>query len=286
MTLPKNNWFTEIDEATGTALSLRLGEHVHGEDTPIQRIDIYHTDTFGYLMAIDGCTMVSTRDNFLYHEMMAHPVLNAHAAPKRVAIVGGGDCGTLNEVLKHPEVESAIQIEIDERVTRLAEQYFPELCARNDDPRAELYFGDGLAWMRDVEPGSVDVVIVDSTDPVGPAEGLFGPQFYGDVFRALGKDGLLVHQSESPLLHQELIVAMHRAMREAGFAQTHLLHFPQPIYPSGWWSASLGCKRPLTVEERLDERAIAALETQYYNAATHRAAFALPNYLREQLDAI
>lgn len=286
MTLPQNNWFTEIDETTGTALSLRLGEHVHGEDTPIQRIDIYRTDTFGYLMTIDGCTMVSTRDNFLYHEMMAHPVLNAHAAPKRVAIVGGGDCGTLNEVLKHPEVESAIQIEIDERVTRLSEQYFPELCARNDDPRAELYFGDGLAWMRDVEPGSVDVVIVDSTDPVGPAEGLFGPKFYGDVFRALGKDGLLVHQSESPLLHQELIVAMHRAMREAGFAQTHLLHFPQPIYPSGWWSASLGCKRPLTAEERLDERAIAALETRYYNAATHRAAFALPNYLREQLDAL
>ena len=286
MTLPQNNWFTEIDETTGTALSLRLGEHVHGDDTPIQRIDIYRTDTFGYLMTIDGCTMVSTRDNFLYHEMMAHPVLNAHAAPKRVAIIGGGDCGTLNEVLKHPEVESAIQIEIDERVTRLAEQYFPELCARNDDPRAELFFGDGLAWMRDAEPGSVDVVIVDSTDPVGPAEGLFGPKFYGDVFRALGKDGLLVHQSESPLLHQALIVAMHRAMREAGFSQTHLLHFPQPIYPSGWWSASLGCKRPLTAEERLDERAIAALETQYYNAATHRAAFALPNYLREQLDAL
>jgi spermidine synthase len=286
MTLPQDNWFTEIDEATGTALSLRLGEHVHGEDTPIQRIDIYRTETFGYLMAIDGCTMLTTRDNFLYHEMMAHPVLNAHAAPKRVAIVGGGDCGTLNEVLKHPEVESAIQIEIDERVTRLSEQYFPELCARNDDPRAELYFGDGLAWMRDAEPASLDVVIVDSTDPVGPAEGLFGPKFYADVFRALGKDGLLVHQSESPLLHQDLILAMHRAMREARFAQTHLLHFPQPIYPSGWWSASLGCKRPLTVEERLDERAIAALETQYYNAATHRAAFALPNYLRERLDAL
>lgn len=285
MTLPQDKWFTEIDEATGTALSLRLGEHVHGEDTPIQRIDIYRTDTFGYLMAIDGCTMLTTRDNFLYHEMMAHPVLNAHAAPKRVAIIGGGDCGTLNEVLKHPEVESAIQIEIDERVTRLAEQYFPELCARNDDPRAELVFGDGLAWMRDAEPGSVDVVIVDSTDPVGPAEGLFGPKFYGDVFRALGAEGLLVHQSESPLLHQELMLAMHRAMREAGFSQTHLLHFPQPIYPSGWWSATLATKQPLG-EERLDERAIAALETQYYNAATHRAAFALPNYLREKLDAL
>ena len=285
MTLDKN-WFTEMDEATGTALSLRLGEHVHGEQTPIQRIDIYRTETFGYLMTIDGCTMVSTRDNFLYHEMMAHPVLNAHPAPKRVAIIGGGDCGTLNEVLKHPEVESAVQIEIDERVTRLSEQYFPELCERNADPRAELVFGDGLQWMRDAAPGSLDVVIVDSTDPVGPAEGLFGPRFYGDVLRALGPDGLLVHQSESPLLHQALIGAMHRAMREAGFAQTHLLHFPQPIYPSGWWSASMACKHARPIGERLDERAIAALDTRYYNAATHRAAFALPNYLRETLDVL
>lgn len=286
MTLPTDRkWFTETCSEAGSAESWSIEAQLAHEITDYQTIDVYRTTQWGNLMAIDGFVMLTTRDNFLYHEMMAHPVLNAHAAPKRVAIVGGGDCGTLNEVLKHPEVESAIQIEIDERVTRLSEQYFPELCARNDDPRAELYFGDGLAWMRDVAPGSVDVVIVDSTDPVGPAEGLFGPKFYGDVFRALGKDGLLVHQSESPLLHQELIVAMHRAMHEAGFSQTHLLHFPQPVYPSGWWSASLACKRPM-LEERLDERAIAALETQYYNAATHRAAFALPNYLREQLDAL
>jgi len=281
-----NNWFTEVNEATGTALSLRVGAHVHGEQTPYQRIDIYQTDTFGYLMVIDGCTMVSTRDNYLYHEMMSHPVLNAHPSPKRVAIVGGGDCGTLNEVLKHGEVESAVQIEIDERVTRLAEQYFPELCARNDDPRAELYFGDGIQWMKDVEPGSLDVIIIDSTDPVGPAEGLFGKQFYVSVLRALGKHGLMVHQSESPLLHLDLIRDMHGAMREAGFAQTHLLHFPQPIYPSGWWSATMACKRAAMLEERLDDRAIAALETHYYNASTHRAAFALPNHVREVLDAI
>lgn len=281
-----NHWFTEQDERTGTALSLRLGAHVHGEQTPYQRIDIYETDTFGHLMTIDGCTMLSTRDNFLYHEMMSHPVLNAHPCPKRVAIIGGGDCGTLNEVLKHGEVESAIQIEIDERVTRLAERYFPELCARNDDPCAEFFFGDGIQWMKDAAPGSLDVVIIDSTDPVGPAEGLFGKQFYIDVLRALGEGGLMVQQSESPLLHLDLIRDMHAAMREAGFAQTHLLHFPQPIYPSGWWSATMACTRAATLEERLDARAIAALETRYYNASTHRAAFALPGYVREVLDAI
>lgn len=278
------NWFTEADAATGTALSLRLGEHVHSEQTPFQRIDIYRTDTFGYLMTIDGCTMVSTRDNFLYHEMLTHPALNAHPAPKRVVIVGGGDCGTLNEVLKHPEVASAVQVEIDERVTRLAEEYFPELCARNSDPRAELFFGDGIQWMKDVEENSVDLVIIDSTDPVGIAEGLFGRRFYDDVLRALAPDGLLIQQSESPLLHSDLIRDMHVAMREAGFAQTHLLHFPQPIYPSGWWSATMACVSPKPMEERLDERVIAKLETRYYNAAIHRAAFAMPNYLREIID--
>ncbi|SFF52602.1 spermidine synthase [Fontimonas thermophila] len=281
MTLDQR-WFTEAIETTGTAFSL-MGEKIHEEQTPYQKIAIWKTQTFGYLMTIDGCTMVSTRDNFLYHEMMAHPALNSHPHPETVVIIGGGDCGTLREVLKHPEVKSATQVEIDERVTRLAEQYFPELCEKNNDPRATLFFGDGIQWMKNAAPDSIDLVIIDSTDPVGPAEGLFGKRFYTDCLRALRPDGMLIQQSESPLLHLELIRAMHTAMREAGFAQTHLLHFPQPIYPSGWWSASLACKKAGALTPRLDAQAIAALDTRYYNADTHRAAFALPTYVRAAL---
>src|SRR5207244_3082763 len=128
-------WFTEPMEKTGTAFSLKLGEKLHEEQTAYQKIEIYRTATFGHLMTIDGCTMVSTRDNFLYHEMMSHPALNSHPNPKNVVIVGGGDCGTLREVLKHKSVTSATQVEIDERVTRLAEKYFPELCEANGDKR-------------------------------------------------------------------------------------------------------------------------------------------------------
>jgi len=280
------SWFTESDDNTGLAFSLKLGQAVHSETTPYQTIDIYRTETFGYLMTIDGCTMVSTRDNFLYHEMMSHPALNSHPAPKRVVIVGGGDCGTLREVLKHPEVESAVQVEIDERVTRLSEQYFPELCESNEDPRAELYFGDGIQWMKDAPAESIDVLIIDSTDPIGPAEGLFGKRFYADCIKALRPDGILVHQSESPLLHLELITAMHRAMRDSGFAQTQLLHFPQAIYPSGWWSASLACKSGAPLAQRLDEAAIAALNCRYYSAAIHRGAFALPPFVEQALKAL
>lgn len=278
-----NTWFTEPMDKTGTAFSLKLGERVHAEATPFQKIEIYRTETFGYLMVIDGCTMVSTRDNFLYHEMMSHPALYSHPNPRDVAVVGGGDCGTLREVLKHPEVQRATQVEIDERVTRLAEQYFPELCVANGDPRAALFFGDGIAWMKEAAPESLDIIIIDSTDPVGPAEGLFGKKFYVDCLKALRPDGILVQQSESPLLHLDLIVEMHQAMRDAGFAQTRLLHFPQVIYPSGWWSGSIAQKAAGALVERLDERVLAALETQYYNAEIHRAAFAMPNFVKRAI---
>jgi spermidine synthase len=278
-----SSWFTEAAERAGTAFSLKLGARVHAEQTPYQHIEIFETASFGYLMVIDGCTMVSTRDNFLYHEMMSHPALLSHPAPRDVAIIGGGDCGTLREVLKHAEVRRAVQVDIDERVTRLSERYFPELCTANADPRAQLLFDDGIAWMKAAAPQSLDLIVIDSTDPVGPAEGLFGRKFYLDCVAALRADGLLVQQSESPLLHLDLIREMHAAMREAGFAQTHLLHFPQPIYPSGWWSATIARKTAGPLAERLDETSIAALQTQYYNASIHRAAFAVPEFVKQAL---
>lgn len=275
-----NTWFTEAIDATGTAFSLKA-KKIHSEQTPYQAIEIFETETFGKLMTIDGCTMVSTRDNFLYHEMMSHPALNSHPNPETVVIVGGGDCGTLREVLKHKEVKSATQVEIDERVTRLSEIHFPELCDKNNDPRATLFFGDGIQWMKDAKPGSIDLIIIDSTDPVGPAEGLFGLKFYRDCIQALKPNGMLVQQSESPLLHLKLIQEMHAAMKQAGFAETTLLHFPQVIYPSGWWSGSIAFKQEGTKVSRLDQAD--ALDTQYYNRDTHAGAFALPTYVKKAL---
>jgi spermidine synthase len=280
-------WFTEAVPAAGTAFSLKLAAGqvtpLHREQTPWQLIEIYDTETFGRLMVIDGCTMVSTRDNFLYHEMMSHPALFTHPNPKRVVIIGGGDCGTLREVLRHDTVEHALQVEIDERVTRLSETYFPELCVANHDPRAELYFGDGVAWMKNARPGSVDVIIIDSTDPVGVAEGLFGRKFYADCIRALGADGVLVQQSESPLLHLDLITAMHAALREVGFMQTQLISFPQPIYPSGWWSGSLAAKSAAPLRPRLGSVNVGQLQTKYYSANMHRAAVTTPPFIAQAL---
>ena len=219
---------------------------MHEEQSEFQHLEIYETETFGNLMMIDGCTMVSTRDNFFYHEMMSHPALFTHPDPKRVWIIGGGDCGTLREVLKHPSVEQAVQIDIDERVTRLAEIYFPELCESNNDPRADLKFIDGIKWVKDAAPNSVDIIIVDSTDPVGPALGLFSEEFYRDCFACLSENGMVVQQSESALYHMKLIGEMRDAMSNAGLSHLQTLFFPQCLYPSGWWSATIASKGDLS----------------------------------------
>ena len=297
--LDDSEWFTEVVDSAGSAFSLRLRRKLHEEQTPYQTIRVYETTHFGNLMVIDGCTMLSARDNFIYHEMLAHPVLFTHPAPRRVCIIGGGDCGTLREVLKHPDVEHVTQIDIDERVTRVAEKYFPELTESNDDPRAKLLFDDGIRWITDATPRSLDVIIVDSTDPVGPAEGLFSKDFYRDCLSALDDGGLLVQQSESPLYHMDILAGMYADLKEAGFSKLRTLLFPQVIYPSGWWSATLaerGAERGAQKEartvaelgtyEHAFRRADAqsrGFETRYYNAEVHIAALAQPEFFRSRL---
>jgi len=273
-----NTWFTEQWEGQGSAISLKIKSKLHDEQSPYQRIEIYETEAFGRLMTLDGLVMVTDRDNFIYHEMMSHPALFTHADPKDVLIIGGGDCGTLHEVLKHP-VERVTQVELDERVTRVAEQFFPELCVSNKDPRAQLRFSDGIAWVKDAPAESYDVIIVDGTDPIGPAAGLFSEVFYRDCWRVLKPGGIIVGQSESPLFHADLIIAMHRALRAVGFADVRTLHFPQCTYPSGWWSATLAGKNGGVVNFREQATSSKSFRTRYYNAALHKGALALPEFL-------
>lgn len=274
-------WFTEAPKGRGLAFSLQIKKLLHEETSAFQHIAIYETATFGNLMVIDGAIMLTSRDNFLYHEMMSHPVLFAHPNPQNVIIIGGGDCGTLKEVLKHP-VACAKQIDIDERVTRLAEQYFPELCASNHDPRAQLMFIDGIKWMREAPSQSEDIIIVDSTDPVGPATGLFNQAFYEQCLRVLKADGILVQQSESPLIHQDILAEMRKAMKNAGFTHLLTITFPQPVYPAGWMSATLAAKKPLTTFRR-DDAIFKKLATQFYHFDLHQAALTEPPFLQKVL---
>lgn len=278
-----SGWYTEECREHGSAFSLKLKDKVYQEQSPYQLIEIYETQSFGTLMTLDGLVMLTDRDNFIYHEMLTHPALFTHPHPRRVLIIGGGDCGTLREVLKHRQVQQAVLVEIDERVTRVAERFFPELCEGNSDPRARFHFQDGIRWAADAADGTYDVIIVDSTDPVGPAAGLYSQGFYRDCYRALDGNGILVAQSESPLYHPQLIKTMHATMAAAGFQDTASLHFPQCTYPSGWWSATLACKDASVSAFRETDAAAATLSTRYYSHLTHRGAMALPPFLQRAI---
>ena len=279
-------WMYENFEPTGSAIGYRITGKLDEVQSRFQKIEIYASTDWGNLMLIDGAMMLTTRDNFLYHEMMSHPALFTHAKPRDVVIIGGGDCGTLREVLRHPGVTRAVQCDIDEQVTRMAEKYFPELCESNADPRAQLLFDDGIAYMANLAPASVDIVIVDSTDPVGPAEGLFNKAFYASCFRALREDGILVQQSESPLALLGLVKEMRAEMAKAGFRAFKTLPFPQPCYPTGWWSCTLARKQADGGDSfgfrEADSRA-KGFETRYYSADVHRGVLATPPFIAAAL---
>ncbi|MEL7386447.1 MAG: polyamine aminopropyltransferase [Pseudomonadota bacterium] len=278
--LEANRWFTEISDRDGSAFSLRINKKLDEIQSPFQKVEMFETTDFGNLMIIDGCTMVSTRENFFYHEMMSHPALFSHPAPKNVVIIGGGDCGTLREVLKHPDVETVTQIDIDEVVTQMSLKYFPELCESNNDSRATVMFDDGIKYMREAAPESIDVIIVDGTDPVGPGEGLFNHAFYTSCLNALRPGGIMIQQSESPLMHMPLLLEMRDAMKDVGFADLQTLPFPQPIYPSGLWSATMARKGENFDGFREEDAQNAQFNTEYYNVGIHKGTLATPNFMK------
>lgn len=282
--MDSTQWFTEEWAEQGSAISLKTSKLLHTEQTPYQRVDIWETETFGTLMTLDGLVMVTSRDNFIYHEMLSHPALYAHENPRSVLVIGGGDCGTLREVLRHKTVQSAVQVELDERVTRVAEVYFPELCVSNRDPRAEFHFLDGIQWVKDAPDECYDVILIDSTDPVGPAEGLFTSEFYRQCHRALRVGGILAGQTESPLFHVPILQNVHRSLKTAGFTAAKTLQFPQCTYPSGWWSVTMAQKggdlRLVRSENPLHWD---HMETKYYTPEVHRAAMVLPRYVAQAL---
>ena len=276
-------WFTEECVESGTAFSMEIYEKLHEEQTPFQKIEIFSTKSFGKLMVIDGFVMLTERDNFIYHEMMTHPALYSIDNPEDVVVVGGGDCGTLREVAKHSCIKNIKQVEIDQRVTELSEKFFPELCIANHDPRVEFIFEDAISWMQSARNKSIDLIIVDSTDPIGPAKGLFSILFYKQCVRTLKYNGLLVQQSESPLVHFESIIQpMKTCMLNAGFEYTKHIYFPQPSYPTGWWTATIASKRDQIQFAREHEARDKEINTQYYNHAIHLASFATPQFLIEK----
>jgi spermidine synthase len=259
-----------------SGIFFKVQETLHSEKSSFQEIKVIRTEHFGKVLLLDDLVMLTERDEFVYHEMLVHPALIVHPEPKDVLIVGGGDGGTLREVLKH-DVRGATMVEIDERVCEVCKRFFPELAQSFQDSRAEIWYEDGIQYVKETDR-TFDVVLVDSTDPVGHAAKLFSSEFYGDVKRCLRPNGVLVAQTESPVYHLEFIGKLYR--RLAGFfKEVHIYLAAVPTYPGGLWSFTFA-------SDGIDPRAVVRdmpKGLHYYNTEIHRAAFALPTYLKNAL---
>lgn len=276
-----DDWFTET-LYPDFQQRLSISKILLRRKTEFQDLVIFENPRFGRVLALDGVVQTTERDEFCYHEMLAHVPILAHGAAKHVCIIGGGDGGALEEVLKHASVEKATMVEIDPGVVELSREYLPSICKDAfDDPRTDLVFADGLKFMK--ETGAVfDVIIVDSTDPMGPSLPLFSQEFYADCRDHLSKDGILVTQSGVTFMQEHEARDTHTRM-DPLFADTTLYLTQVPTYGAGYMTLGWGCRgegprqTPLVVvEERFGA---ANIDTQYYTPEIHVASFALPNYI-------
>lgn len=273
-------WYTERGIVPGLGLSVEVSKVLHEEQTDFQHLAIVDTPRFGRMLWLDNIIMTNIKDEFVYHEMISHVALNTHPNPKKVLVIGGGDGGVIREIIKHPSVEKAILVEIDRRVVETSKQYLPEIACGLDDPKVEVLYEDGIKYVEN-HKNEFDIIITDSTDPIGPAVGLFEGSFYKSCYDALKEDGIFVAQTESPYYDEELIPKVQKDIRSL-YPITKLYLAFIPTYPGGCWSFTMGSKK--YDPETVDLSAKPTYTTRYYNHDVHKAAFMLPNFVRELIN--
>lgn len=259
-----------------------IKETLFSQKSEFQQVDVVETLGHGKMLFNDGLAMVSERDEFVYHDMIAHVPLFVHPNPKQVLVIGGGDGGTLREVLRHKSVERCVMVEIDKVVVDACKEFIPVTSSELNSPRAELRIDDGVKYVADCQD-KFDVILIDSTDPIGPATPLFGEEFYQNVHKILNADGIVVSQGESPFFDNEWQSKLLTIKRKF-FSKTNIYNFSNLTYPGGLWSFTFASNRFSPLADFNAERVAASgLEFQYYNAGIHRAAFALPQFQRNNL---
>jgi spermidine synthase len=276
-------WYNE-KHTDNVILSIKVDKQLFTGHSNYQRIDVFESPEFGRFLTLDGYMMLTERDEFIYHEMITHVPMAVHPDAKKVLVIGGGDGGVLRELSKYTSIERIDIVEIDEMVVNVCKEYLSQTACGFDDPRVNVFFQDGMKFIRRHED-EYDVIIVDSTDPFGPGEGLFTKEFYGNCFKALKEDGVMVNQHESPF-YKEDAAAMKRAHKRIydSFPLCKVYQAHIPTYPSGHWLFGFASKKYHPVRD-LDSKKWNALgiNTRYYNTNLHRGSFYLPVYVEEML---
>ncbi len=281
----RNVWFTDKDE--DQALSLRFtGEVFFDVQSPFQRVRILESTKYGKMLALDDMVMTTINDEFHYHEMISHPAMFTHGNAKNVLVIGGGDGGTVREILRHDSIEHVTMVEIDGEVITACKEHLPQIAAAFDNPKLDLKVDDGIAFVKTAAPESYDIIIVDGSDPVGPAEGLFSVEFYTNCFNALKSGGILVAQGESPKFNEKAFAELNHTLQGIfGTENAPVSLFYVPTYPTGMWSFQYGLKggaHPKSVSnDSTIDAFVAKSGLRYYNFDIHRASFATPNFVKE-----
>lgn len=243
-----------------------------------QDIKVIELEWFGLTLALDGVVQFTEREEFIYHEMLAHTPMFTHPNPRNVLIIGGGDCGVAREVLKHKSVESVTLVDIDRMVTEISKKYFYSLYKDAfESPKLKILHEDGLKFVREYSGSPFDVVIIDLTDPVGPAKPLFEEPFYRLVYNILSDDGVMSAQTESLWYHQETIISVQKALKNI-FPIVDLAFLITPTYTGYWWSISIASRK---YNPRTDYRTC-AVRTRYYSDDVRKISF-LPTSLYTKL---
>jgi len=287
-----SQWVTETFEGQ-VQFGFPRSEILFSEQSAFQTVEVVQSPTHGRILLNDGCFMLSERDEFIYHETMAHIPMFLHPNPRNALVIGGGDGGTARELLRHASLESCVLVEIDEAVVRACKEFIPQTASVFSSPRLKTFIEDGIAWVeRAAKEGTqkFDVICVDSTDPVGFAQPLFGDEFYANLKKILSPNGIIVSQAESPFYAEKMQKTLARVLKNH-FKRVHFLNFTNMTYPGGLWSFSYATDAIHPIDDLSASRiAASGLSFKWYNSGIHEGAFLLPefqkNHLKEYLNPL
>jgi spermidine synthase len=279
-----------IDSNGEFAISIRFkGDRLFKEESPFQTVEVFETYNRGKMLTIDRMVMCTEADEASYHEMIAHVPMLAHPQVKDVLVIGAGDGGTIRELVRHPSIAKITMVEIDDAVVRASKEFLPTISSAFDNPKLNLLIDDGIKFVKEAKECSYDLIIIDSSDPVGPSEGLFTKSFYDDVYRCLLPGGVITVQSESPSFNPKAFAELNQCLKEVfGINQVHCYLVFIPMYPTGMWSLTYCSKEgPHPTKNFNYDKAVEFTKQhnlRYYNADVHQAAFALPTHIKKMIN--